>query len=736
MKKKLARFLPGLIILALLLAHAARVLELPFVSSLDQVVYDIKLRATMPNTVDDRVVILDIDEKSLAEVGRWPWRRDRMAQLVNTLFDRYQVSLLGFDIVLAEPDDSSGLKTLEQLGRRELKDNPQFQAAFRTLRPQLDVDQVFADALRNRPVILGYYFANEGVSNGALPPPALTPQALGGQAIRISGWKNFGANLRQFQANALGAGHFNPIIDTDGRVRRVPLLVEHQGAYYESFSLAMLRAMLGNPRLAPGLALEDAYASVEWIDLVGQQGLLRRIPVDANVAALIPYRGYQRSFHYYSAADVLANRIPPELLKGRVVIVGTSAPGLRDLRNTPVGEVYPGMEVHANLIAGMHDGAVLEKPQYVDAIELLLLLLVGAAMIFLLPWRAPLRATIATLALLAAMAGLNLAAWHGGMVLPLASLLLLISTIFVLNMSWGFFVESKAKRQITQRFGQYVPPELVDKMSRDPGSYSMASRKAHLTVLFSDVRGFTTISEGMEPEALAQLMNEYLTEMTLVIRQHHGTLDKYIGDAIVAFWGAPVADPEHARHGVLTALAMQQALTGLNLRFRARGWPDVAIGIGLNTGNMTVGDMGSSIRLAYTVMGDAVNLGARLEAKTKEYGVGIMAGAATMEAVPEVVFRELDCVQVKGKMEPTTIYEPIALASEIAPSLRDDLAIWSQTLAAYRARDWDQAEAGLAALSGRHPGQRLYQLYQERIAAFRAEPPPADWNGVTRFDSK
>ncbi|MDO8300214.1 CHASE2 domain-containing protein [Lacisediminimonas sp.] len=736
MKKRLIRLLPGLIVLTLLLAHAARVLELPFVTSLDQVVYDIKLRATMPNTVDERIVVLDIDEKSLAEVGRWPWRRDKMAQLVDKLFDQHQIGLLGFDIVLAEPDDSAGLATLEQLGRRELKDDPQFQAAFRSLRPQLDVDQLFANALRKRPIVLGYYFANEGVSSGALPRPAVTKDELAGQKIRITSWKNFGANLPQFQANAQGAGHFNPIIDSDGRVRRVPLLVEHQGAYYESFSLAMARALLGSPKVIPGLALEDGYAAIEWIDLIGKQGLLRRLPVDGNVAALVPYRGYERSFRYYSAADILADRIKPGLLKDRVVIVGTSAPGLRDLRSTPVGEVYPGMEVHANLIAGMLDNTVMEKPQYVDAIELLLLLVAGLVMILLVPWRAPLRATLATLLVLLVMVGLNLGAWQAQLVLPLASLLLLITSTFVLNMSWGYFVESKAKRQITQRFGQYVPPELVDKMSLNPGSYSMASRKAHLTVLFSDVRDFTTISEGMEPEALAQLMNEYLTEMTLVIRQHRGTLDKYIGDAIVAFWGAPVADEDHARNGLMTALAMQKALVGLNQRLRERGWPQIAIGIGLNTGNMTVGDMGSSIRLAYTVMGDAVNLGARLEAKTKEYGVGIMVGAATRQAVPDIVYRELDCVQVKGKQEPTTIYEPIGLASEIEPATRQALELWSQVLAAYRARDWDRAESGLAALSAGDPGKRLYQIYQQRIAGFRAEPPPADWNGVTRFDSK
>jgi adenylate cyclase len=724
------------LVLAILLAHAMQRLELPFVRSIDQLVYDVKLRSTMPNTVDERIAIIDIDEKSLAEVGRWPWRRDRLAQLLDRLFDQYQVRLAGFDLVLAEPDDSAGLKTLDRLGREELRQDAQFQSALRELRPALDLDQRFADALRNRAVILGYYFANEGSSNGALPAPVVPASALADHAIRISSWKNFGANLPQFQRQAAGAGHFNPIIDADGQVRRVPLLVEHQGAWYESFALAMARALLDNPQVAPQVAASDGYAAVESVDLVGAQGVLRRLPVDANVAALVPYRGYERSFSYHSAADVLAGRIKPDALRDRVVIIGTSAPGLRDLRSTPVGEVYPGMEVHANLIAGILDQRLMERPQYVDAIELILLLAVGVLMIFALPWRSPLKATTGSLLVLAAFIGINHAAWSAGLLLPLASQLLLVALLFVLNMSWGFFVEARAKRQITQRFGQYVPPELVARMSRNPGSYSMASRKANLTVLFSDVRGFTTISEAMEPEALAQLMNEYLTEMTLAIRHTGGTLDKYIGDAIVAFWGAPVDDAGHARHGVLTALAMQQALGPLNARFATRGWPQVAVGIGLNSGNMTVGDMGSSVRLAYTVLGDAVNLAARLEAKTKEYGVGIMVGQATMQAVPEVVFRELDVVTVKGKTESTVIYEALCLAEQLQPAQREELALWSETLAAYRSRAWDEADRMLQQLLNLQPHSRLYALYRERIAQWREQPPADDWQGVTHFDSK
>jgi adenylate cyclase len=362
---------------------------------------------------------------------------------------------------------------------------------------------------------------------------------------------------------------------------------------------------------------------------------------------------------------------------------------------------------------------------------------IGLPMIFLFPWRSPLRATIATLAALIIVVTINMTLWQWlNWVLSLAPGLLMVALLFVVNMSLGYFVESKAKKQFTHLFGQYVPPELVEEMSRNPENYSMAGRRAELTVLFSDVRGFTTISERMEPEALAALMNEYLGTMTEAIRQRGGTLDKYIGDAIMAFWGAPVANPRHARDAVLSALDMLAALAQLNVRLAARGIAPMKIGIGINTGPMTVGDMGSQIRLAYTVMGDAVNLGARLEGKTKDYGVAVMVGENTRAAVGDVVFRELDRVQVKGKEDPVAVFEPIGLDGAIAPPLLEELALWAESLAAYRQQEWDHAEALLTQLQQRNPGHALYALYRERIAALRITPPTEDWNGVTRFDTK
>jgi len=739
LKKYLARYALGFAILLLLLGHAAKVYQIDIINRMDAIIYDTKLRLTMPQSIDERVVILDIDEKSLAEIGHWPWGRDRLAVLMDKLFNQYAIRILGFDVVFPEADNSSGLRSLEILAKKELKDNSPYQAILKDLRPQLDYDARFAASLHGRPVILGFYFSSTagGVNNGAIPPPVLPAGTFAGRGIGFTNWLTFGGNRPEFQKNAAGGGHFNPWLDFDGIVRRVPLLAEYQGQYYESLSLAMVRAYLNFPKVVPGYP-EDSnlpgkgYGLMEWLDL----GALR-IPVDENAAALIPFRGYEGSFRYYSIADVLADRIKPEQLKGRIVLIGTTAPGLKDQRATPVGEAYSGVEMHANLIAGILDNNIKLKPPYVLGADVVLLLIAGGVMVFLLPLLSAFRTSVVALLVLLVLVGVNYYFWHAhNFVLPLAAGLLLVFTLYALNMSWGYFVESRSKRQFTELFGQYVPPELVDEMARNPEGYSMAGRKAELTVLFSDIRGFTTISEGLQPDQLATLMNEYLGAMTEVVRSQRGTLDKYIGDAIMAFWGAPVNDDQHERHAVLTALAMQKELKVLNQSLVTKGWPELKIGVGVNTGTMTVGDMGSPVRKAYTVMGDAVNLGSRLEGITKQYGVGIIVGESTREKLKGTfVFRELDRVRVKGKAEPIGIHEPLGAEGEVAKSALEELKLWNQALRHYRAQDWDQAEVALLNLNRMAPSF-LYELYSKRIELYRKQPPGENWDGVTTFETK
>jgi adenylate cyclase len=737
--RNLLRYLLGFLFLIVLLGHTGRLYTIPLLSHQDAFFYDVRVRMTMPGGVDERIVIVDLDEKSLGEVGRWPWSRAVMAELVTKLSDEYFVSMIGFDVVFAEPDDSSGLKTLERLGKTGFKEVAGFRETLNRMRDQLDYDARFADALDGRQVVLGYYFSNlENASkSGALPRPAVPPEVFRGQSHLLTRWAGYGANLPQLQTRAASGGHFNPLIDFDGVSRRVLMLVEHEGQYYETLSLAMIRLLLGGSELKPGFAetSSEDYAALEWLDIDSPRGVLR-VPVDGHAAAMIPFRGGKDSFRYISAADVLKGRAPVDDLAGKIVLVGTTAPGLLDLRSTPVGSVYPGVEVHANMIAGMIDGSIKSRPSYLLGAESAMVLVFGLLLTLLLPRLSPARTTSLALAVLGVAWGIVYLLWEAGLVMPVAATIWLIGGLYALNMAWGFFIESRVKRQFASLFGQYVPPELVDEMAKDPERYSMEGRNQELTVLFSDVRSFTTLSEGLNPHELTQLMNEYLGAMTNLIREHLGTLDKYIGDAIMAFWGAPVDDPDHARNAVLAALHMQKALRTLDEPFKARGWPPLQIGVGVNTGVMTVGDMGSPVRKAYTVMGDAVNLGSRLEGITKQYGVGIIVGERTKELVGDVLFREIDRVRVKGKDKPVVIYEPLGLDSELSAETKAERVLWESVLTAYRAQDWPAAERGLESLRRDKPESMLYDLYATRIEYLRATPPGDGWDGVTKFETK
>jgi adenylate cyclase len=747
-KKHLARVLIGLIVVVVFLVHAVGLwgLQLPLLETLEAIIYDTRLKLTMPRTVDNRIVILDIDEKSLAEKekggeGRWPWPRDRLALLLDKLFDHYGIAIVGFDVVFAERDESSGIRVLERLGNRELRDVQQFHSVLSKIKPQLEYDDIFARKMKGRAVVLGYTFSSDDPGSapvkGMLPPPVFTAETFNNNPIRTTSWNGYTANLEGLQKNAASAGHFNPLPDPDGITRRVPMLAEYKGAYYEPLSLAMVRVLLGSPKLEAispdqSLAPHD-YPGLEWLKV----GSLK-IPVDDTASALIPYRGSKGSFKYYSIVDVLHERVNVADLKGKIVLVGTTAPGLLDLRATPVDPVYPGVEVHANLIAGMLDENIKQRPPYVLGAEFTLLLLSGLFMALLLPFLGPAVSTLVTTVSLLVVIATNVAVFHyGHLVLPLASGVTMIVALFMLNMAYGFFIEARGMRQITGLFGQYVPPELVDEMARNPEQFNMAPRAEELSVLFSDVRGFTTISESLSPEDLATYINDYLTTMSLAIREsHRGTLDKYIGDAIMAFWGAPVADPNHAQNAVLAALDMQREAKALNEKFKAKGWPTFKIGIGVNSGTMRVGDMGSKIRKAYTVMGDAVNLGSRLEGITKQYGADIIIGEATKARINGIVCREIDRVRVKGKDEPVAIFQPLGLEGQIDQAKVESISLWNQALKYYRAQQWDQAELQLLNLKKGTADSGLYDEFLERIARLRAEPPGSDWDGVWKFETK
>lgn len=729
----------ALVLLAV--AHASGLWSFAALHRLDEALYDLRLQLTMPQTLDERIVIIDIDESSLARVGQWPWSRSRVAALVRELTERQQVAALGLDAVFAEPDGSSGLQHLERLAREDLQGNPAFGDWLNRAAPQLDYDGVLASALQQGPVALGYYFSSDRDARrtGVLPRPLAEVDAAPPGMLH---WDGYGSNIAPLTAAAPRAGFFNSVADPDGKVRAVPLVAAFEGRLYESLSLATLRLGLNNPPLRLERAGGQADSALSAVTLgSGAQGL--RVPVDARGAVLVPFRGpggpAGGSFRYVSALDVLEGRLPAGELKGRYTLLGFTAPGLMDLRATPVGEAYPGVEVHANLVSGMLDGRIAVRPDYATGYEVALLLGLGLVLILGLPLLPVAAALGLGLALLAGVLALDFSLYLGaGLAMPLATALVLTLTALAVSMALGYFVESRAKRELAQQFATYVPPELVRQMVRNPERYGMQARAEELTVMFCDLRGFTSLSETMEPLALQALLNDVLSRLTHVIRAHQGTIDKYMGDCVMAFWGAPVAQPEHARLAVDAAVAMTAAMRQFNAERAAHGAPPVSVGIGLNTGVMSVGNMGSDLRRAYTVVGDAVNLASRLESLSRTYEVEIVASQATVDhaAAGQHLWQELDRVRVKGKHQATTIYTVRAAPGQADTALRAEVALWHDVLPLWRTGQFAEFQTKVNNLKASNANFFLYRLYAERVASLLPTPPGPGWDGTTDFDAK
>jgi adenylate cyclase len=734
-----------LVPLCLALAHATGYVPIGLLSRLDAIIYDVRLRASMPQTLDRRIVIVDIDEKSLAEVGRWPWPRNKLAALTDVLFLQQHVAALGFDVVFAEPDDSSRLNQLTGLMRGSGPDAGQAER-FEMIRGELDNDAVFSTSLKDRPVVLGYYFTSENNDrkSGVLPAPIMPPLDLQTSPGAFLQWRGYGANIRPLAQAAPLAGFINSITEQDGIVRALPLVAEYNGSYYESLSLAMFRQLTKLPQVKPDFATGMRDGELIQSVVLSRKNQRFTIPVDRGTL-LVPYRGKGGidggSFTYVSASDVLTGKVAAGTLSGKIVLLGITAPGIVDLRATPVGSIFPGVEVHANVLSGLLDRRFLIKPDYAQGYEVVLLLILGLTMAWVLPSLGVAWAMATTVAAGAAVVALS--TWLYlvfGLVLPLASQLFLVSTAFAVHMSYGYWDERRAKRRLIQRFGSYVPPELVREMLEKPGDYTMQARNQELTVMFCDMRGFTRMSEDMEPVALQQLLNQLFSELTRLIRETRGTVDKYMGDCVMAFWGAPVPMADHARLAVQTALKIDQAVKQINLLQQQEDLSCAGMalnmGIGLNTGDMCVGDMGSDIRRSYTVIGNAVNVGSRLEGLSKVYGVSIVAGEKTRDQAPEYVWQELDRVRVKGPAQSMAIFSPLVAVGDLLPEHALELRLWQDLLSKYRAQAWNQCDMLLEQLQEMNPGKKLYKIYTQRVAMMREKPFAPDWDGATNFETK
>lgn len=692
---------------------------------LDYLIYDLRFNAMQLLHDEEqaafKIAIIDIDESSLAQEGHWPWSRKRLADLVHKLADA-GVLVVGFDVVFSEAERNP----VDEIRQRI----PEAQHLPPQWQQQMDSDQIFAASLTATDTVLGFFFLEQGDIHIGQLPASIYSMAYNTMPWVTVAKQGYAANLAVLQEKAAG-GFVTTFNDIDGVVRRTPLVISHQQQLYPSLALAMAMSYL----LVDDVQFETVpVGSINAIRSIAISDIPAR--TDAAGQVLVPYRGAARSFPYYSAKDVLNGDLPNGALDGALVLIGTSTMGLGDLRTTPVGTQYPGVEVHANVLDGLLKGQFPYQPEWQAGAVVLQLFLVGMLLSWLLPILHPIAAIGLSVSALGILLGSNFYGWDTlGLDAPLALVLLLTLALAIFNMAYGFLKENRSRQKLRGMFEQYVPPAHIERMLNDPKAYQFDGESKELTVLFSDIRSFTGMSEQLSAADLKRLLNCYFTPITKSIFDHDGTIDKYVGDMVMAFWGAPLDDAAHAHKAVACALDMQRILVQLRAEFRALGLPEIYAGIGLNTGNMNVGDMGSSYRRAYTVLGDAVNLGSRLESITKFYGAEILVSESTKNQAPDFVYRFVDCIQVVGKEEPINVYEPIGLPEEVPNDLYQELEQLEQALACYRDQQWQQAIHTFQQLNQQWPN-KLYDVYLERITQLRNTPLPENWNGVFKHEHK
>lgn len=679
------------------------------------------------------VVIIDIDEKSLAKFGQWPWPRTRVAEMVQRLND-LGAAAIAFDIVFAEPDRLS-----PNLAAESFRDIDE--AVRDHLRSLPSNDQVLADAIKKAPVVLGESGLPYVMAQPAVNLPLTGLATLGGDPEPfLLNFPGLLRNIPVLEEAAPGRGLFTIRTERDGIVRRVPVIMMAQGNLMPSLSFEMLRVVTK----ADTILVKSDNAGVTSVGVPGFE-----IPTDRNGQLWVHFAKHDNA-RYVSALDLLEGRVGADLIAQRLILIGTSAVGLLDVKTTPLDPVMPGVEVHAQVLEAALSGQVLSQPNYAIGAELLAAILFSLAII----WLAPILSPLALLAFGAVVVGLLIGtSWYLFVYEKLLidfTFPLVASTAVYLTLVYSSYMnEQRQRRRIRSAFSQYLSPALVEQLAQSPEKLKLGGEERDMTIMFSDVRGFTSISESYkhDPQGLTSLMNRFLTPLTNAILDRRGTIDKYMGDAIMAFWNAPLDDTGHQINACEAALDMLDRIEALNAE-RAREaeaegkqFIPLNVGIGLNTGTCVVGNMGSNLRFDYSVLGDSVNLASRLEGQSKSYGVPIIAGSRTAMAVKEkFAILELDYITVKGKKEPEVVY---AVAGRqdmaVSHSFQRIRNLSIEMLACYRSRDWDGALLAIEkarAADEMHRFRQLYDLYVERIHAFKQSPPPADWDGVFALTTK
>ncbi|WP_282608018.1 CHASE2 domain-containing protein [Pelagibius sp. Alg239-R121] len=679
------------------------------------------------------VLIVDIDERSLSEFGQWPWPRTLLAKLVTQLKEQ-GAAAIGFDIVFAEADRLSPKKLAEDLSGIA----PELRGGLRLLP---DNDQLFAEAIGNTNVVLGQSGHPRVLSKRESPGNSAPVVTLGGNPKPyLFNYADILRNIPVLDNAAQGRGIFNFEGERDGLVRRVPAVVLAGGRIVPTLTLEMLRVAAQ----ADAYIIKSDELGLISINLAGAE-----IPTDRFGRIWVNYSKSDPN-KYLPASDVLNETAPQEKVKGKLILIGTSATGLLDIKSTPVHSALPGVEVHAQILETILTKSYLLRPSYALGAELILQALTGAVMILLVP------ALGASLAMLfgALIAGaLMTGSWYlfveQQLLIDVSYGLFASGAVYILLVFVNYFREEGRRRQVRGAFGQYLAPTLVDQLAKDPKRLALGGETKTMTFLFCDVRGFTSIAElyHSDPQGLTRLINRFLTPLSDCILRNRGTIDKYMGDAIMAFWNAPLEDPEHVSHACLTALDMLGRLDSLNKDLKqeaeAAGRPFLPLhaGIGINTGVCVVGNMGSDQRFDYSVLGDAVNLAARLEGQSKTYGVSIIVGEATAEQLTgRLALLQLDMIRVKGKTKPERIFSVIGDEAFAKSQNFNQLVTHNERLLTeYRAGNWESAldECRICReLDAEGSLGELYALYASRCQTFQVNPPPADWDGVFSAETK
>lgn len=697
-----------------------------FVRFLDNKLYDIILRRNNVSQTSNMVKIIDIDEKSLEDLGQWPWPRYRVALLLQKL-RQAGARAVGMDILFAEPDNNSPVNL-----KKNLKRDLGVDIGFSQLpSPLEDNDILLADILRQGPFVIGFYFSfghmrpdNREHFLKPVPVSVLSQASTAAKNAALLKAEGLISPLPLLSKAAPANGFINTVKDRDGILRTTPILMEYDGQYYANLGLSTLWAGLQKPSLVLKIN-EGGVESLRFGKTI--------IPLDRNGRFRLHFRGKQRTFDYYSAADVLNGSIGSDQLKGKILLVGTSAAGLEDLRTTPFDIYFPGVEAQATLIDNILTGDFIRAPDWVPGLEFVVTIIAGLLVVLLI-------SVASTKVVLPAIVAVALLCWvgsewtfmnHNFFVSPLFPLTNLAMTFGILTFTRMYQTEQN-RAQIRQAFSRYVAPSLVDEIAKHPERLNLEGEEKEVTVLFSDVRGFTSLSENLSPTEVTTLLNQYLTPVTRIIRGSQGTLDKFIGDAVMAFWNAPLDVPDHRNLALTAALDILSELPELNEEFRKRFNLEIAIGIGLHSGEVRVGNMGSDDLFDYTILGDNVNLTSRLEGLTKFYGVEIIVSETMKDVLlDEFEFQELDKVRVKGKERPVTLFT----CRKKDWYSEKEKQRWQDGLEMYRQGLFKEAAQQFRQLREEWPEMYLYQLYQQRSLAF-AQEPPQNWDGIYSHLSK